>query len=270
MNLELLKLVYFSPTGTTKKIVEAIAQGIDIKAMKLFDITKLGSSKQQLQTSENELLIIGMPVYFGRAQANAIEWLTTVKAHNTPTICVVVYGNREYEDALLELKDTAIKAGCLPIACGAFIGEHSFSTNETPIAAGRPDTEDINYANSFGQKIMEKILSVPSIDHIAGVTVPGKYPYKNIEDSVKMFSFIDFIAVNDSCLQCGLCSQNCPVDAIDPENSKSINIRKCILCNACIKVCPENARYIDNDTIKNIAQHLNQKCQTRKEPIIFM
>lgn len=103
MNIESLKLVYFSPTGTTKKIVERIAQGINHSTVKIVDITKPEGRKRQLQTSENELLIIGVPVYFGRVQTNAIEWLHTIEAHNTLTVCIVVYGNRAYDDALLEL-----------------------------------------------------------------------------------------------------------------------------------------------------------------------
>jgi ferredoxin/menaquinone-dependent protoporphyrinogen IX oxidase len=270
MKLRLLKLVYFSPTGTTKKIVEAIAQGINHSTTEIVDITKPEGRRQQLQISENELLVIGVPVYFGRVQTNAIEWLHTIEARNTPTVCVVVYGNREYDDALLELKDTAVKVGGLPIACAAFIGEHSFSSYETPIAAGRPDADDLNRAKSFGQKIMDKILSVPSNNHIAEITVPGKYPYINMTDTRKMLSSIGLIAVDDSCLQCGVCAQHCPVGAIDSESSASIDRGKCILCNACIKVCPENARKINNDTIKNIALRLSQTCQDRKGPIFFL
>jgi ferredoxin/flavodoxin len=270
MKIQSLKIVYFSPTGTTKKIVEAIAQGINYSTTEIVDITRPEGRKQQLQTSENELLVIGVPVYFGRVQANAIEWLNTIEARNTPAVCVVVYGNREYDDALLELKDTAVKVGGLPIACAAFIGEHSFSSSEAPLAAGRPDADDLSHAKSFGRKIRKKILSIPSINHIAEIAVPGKYPYIDMVDIKKMLSCIDFIAVNDSCLQCGVCAQHCPVGAIDFESSVSIDRRKCILCTACIKVCPENARKINNDMIKKAALRLSQTFQARKEPIFFL
>jgi len=270
MKIESLKLVYFSPTGTTKKILERIAQGINHSTVEKIDIAKPEARKQQLQTYENELVIIGAPVYFGRVQANAIEWLNTIEFHNTPTVCIVVYGNRAYDDALLELKNTTVKNGGVPIACAAYIGEHSFSNSETPIAAGRPDADDLSNAQLFGEKIREKILSVPSINHIADITVPGNYPYIDMIDSKKRLSSVDFIAVENGCLQCGACSQHCPVGAIDSENSASIDINKCILCSACIKECPENARTIKNDMIKNIALRLSQTCQDRKEPIFFL
>ena len=270
MKIESLKLVYFSPTGTTKKIIERIAQGINHSSTEIVDITKPEERKKQIETSENELLIIGVPVYFGRVQTNAIEWLNTIKACNTPTVCIVVYGNREYDDSLLELKETTIKKGCIPIACAAYIGEHSFSNSETPIAVGRPDTDDLRHAESFGEEIREKIISIPSSRRISDISVPGKYPYIDMIDSKKKLSSVDFIAVDSNCLQCGDCAKHCPVGAIDSENSASVDKDKCILCHACIKICPANARKIKNDMIKNIALRLSETFQVRKEPVFFL
>lgn len=109
-----------------------------------------------MQTSENELLVIGVPVYGGRVPAIAIDWLYTLK-ESSQYACRMHcrYGSREYDDALLELKDTMVKHGCVPIACAAFIGEHSFSSSETPIAVARPDVSDVNHAELFGKRINE-------------------------------------------------------------------------------------------------------------------
>lgn len=138
MKIQSLKLVYFSPTGTTRRIIEGIARGIRQNTVEIVDITRPEARKQQLQTSEDELLVIGVPVHTGRVPVIAIDWLHTIKAHNTPTVCIVVYGNRAYDDALLELNDTLVKQGCIPIAGAAYVGEHSFSNTETPIALARP------------------------------------------------------------------------------------------------------------------------------------
>ncbi len=89
-------------------------------------------------------------------------------------------------------------------------------------------------------------------------------------DSKKMLSSVDFIAIDNSCSQCGDCAQHCPVGAINSENSASIDIKKCILCHACIKKCPANKRTIKNDMIKNIALRLSQTYQDRKGPIFFL
>lgn len=267
MKIHALKLVYFSPTRTTKTIIEGIARGINQFPVETIDITKSEIRKQQMQTWENELLIIGVPVYVDRVPAIAIDWLHTLKARKTPTVCIVVYGNREYGDALLELKDTMVKHGCVPIACAAFIGEHSFSSSETPIALARPDISDKNHAEFLGKRINEKLLSIASIDHISDIAVPGNYPYQDFKPWV-----LDFIAISKKCSQCGVCAQACPVDAIDLENIAAIEIDKgkCILCCACIKTCPENALTLKNSPVKNVALQLSQTCQRRKEPEFFL
>jgi len=89
-------------------------------------------------------------------------------------------------------------------------------------------------------------------------------------DSRKKLSSVDFIEVDSNCMQCGKCTQHCPVGAIDSENSAAVDINKCILCHACIKNCPTNARKKKNDMIKNVALRLSGTCQVRKEPVFFL
>jgi len=266
MEIQSLKLVCFSPTGTTKSIIQAIAAGINQSNTELIDITKPNARKQQFQTSENELLIVAVPVYMGRVPALLSDWLHAIKARNTPAVCIVVYGNRVYDNALLELKDILVKGGCTPIACAAFIGEHSYSSSETPIAAGRPDASDLNSAELFGHKINEKILSVSSIDNISDINIPGNHPYGGV---TKLWS-VDFIAISNECTQCGICAKGCPVGAIHLEKSSLIDKEKCITCCACIKNCPQKARTIKTGPVKDAAIRLNKLLKERKEPVLFL
>lgn len=265
MKIQSMKLVYFSPTGTTKAIIQSVARGINQSTVELIDTTKPNGRKQQLQTSENELLVVAVPVYMGRVPALLNEWLHGIKARNTPAVCIVVYGNRVYDDALLELKDILIKCGCKPIAGAAYIGEHSFSSAETPVAQCRPDSSDLNHAELFGRKINEKLLSVSSVDQISDINIPGNYPYGGITE---LWS-VDFIAISNDCTQCGICAEGCPVGAIDSENSNLIDKEKCITCCACIKNCPQKARTMKNSLVKDAAMRLNKLYKERKEPVFF-
>jgi len=265
MKIQSLKLAYFSPTGTTKSIVQAIERGINENTAGHLDVTKPNARKKQLQTSENDLLVVAVPVYIGRVPALLSEWMHEIKADKTPTVCIVVYGNFGYEDALLELKDIMKKSGGIPIACAAFIGEHAFSSSDTPIAVSRPDTTDLNHAEMFGHKINKTLQSISSLDHISDINVPGKYPYKDLEDLLS----VDFIAISDKCIKCGVCEESCPVGAIDFENYFLIDKEKCILCCACIKCCSENARMMKEGIVKDIAIRVSETCKERKEPGFF-
>ena len=267
MKVESLKLVCFSPTGTTKSVVKGIAKGINLNSVELIDITKPEARGKTLQTSEKELLIVAVPVYMGRVPALLMEWLQSINASNTPTVVVVVYGNRAYENALLELKDILMKCGCKLIAGAAYIGEHSFSSSELPAASiGRPDISDLKHAELFGNKINTKLLSVSPTVQRSKVNIPGSYPYEGVTELWN----VDFISVSNDCIQCGICVEGCPVGAIDAENSSLIDIKKCTLCCACIKNCPQQARSMKPGLMKDAAIRVNKLFQERKEPEIFI
>ncbi|ADU62164.1 MAG: EFR1 family ferrodoxin [Pseudodesulfovibrio sp.] len=266
MILQTVKLVCFSPTGTTRAVVQKIADGVGYSQCQLIDITRPSARQEPLRVSDDELLVIGVPVYMGRVPAVLIEWLNALQASNTPTVCVVVYGNRVFEDALLELKDIMVNRGCVPIACAAYIGEHSFSSSETPVAHGRPDAEDLNHAEVFGQRIREKLQSMPSSTQNQNVSVPGVLPYRG---SSALWS-VDFISVSEKCAQCGVCAETCPMGAIDLNDSAVIDKEKCITCCACIKICPQEARSMKPGPVKDAAKRLNEFFKDPKKPECFM
>lgn len=270
MRIDSLRLVYFSPTGTTRKIVEGIGRGIRHVPVDRLDITKPENRQEPLETSEGELLIVGVPVYFGRVQSSAMEWLSTIKGRNTLAVCVAVYGNREYDDALLELKETLARAGCIPIAGAAYIGEHSFSSPETPIAAGRPDSTDLLHAESFGEEIVKRVASVSSIGQFGDVAVPGQHPYIEMSDNRQKLSGVDLVSVDGNCVRCRKCAQLCPVGAISFDDYSAVDRNKCILCHACIKYCPAKARHAKSELIHGIAVRLSGALQGRKEPALFL
>jgi len=266
MDISHIKLACFSPTGTTRAITDAIARGLNHGATQIVDITKPHARSQPLHVSGNELLVVAVPVYGGRIPPVVASWLRELKGDRTPAVCVAVYGNRAFEDALLELKNTLAERGCLPLAGAAFIGEHSFSSAETPVAVARPDAADLASAEEFGRRIRETIAALPSADRATAVQVPGHSPYK----ALKPPSAIDFLELSDECKQCGHCAEACPVGAIDNDNPRLVDQAACIKCCACIKVCPEQARSVKPGPIKDIAVRLTTNCQDRKEPEFFL
>lgn len=265
MEIKNVKLIYFSPTGTTKKILESITKGLSVKDVVNIDMTFPKESYQEMQTFSDELAIIGAPVYGGRLPVEAIRRFSQLKADKTPAVIIVVYGNREFEDALLELKNLAIEIGFSPIAGGAFIGEHSFATKDIPIASGRPDNIDIQKAVDLGVKIAQKVKELESSDSFKDLEIPGRFPY---ESAVRVMT-VSPVTLVDKCTLCGTCANVCPTTAISVNERVETKTELCIRCSACIKKCPEDARFWEDAMMRTITNWLHENCTARKEPQIF-
>lgn len=265
MEVKQVKLIYFSPTGTTQKVLESIAKGITVEDVEHINLTLPEETQQTIPPFSDELVIIGVPVYGGRLPVDAIDRFKQLKASKTFAILIVVYGNREFEDALLELKNLAIELGFNPVAGGAFIGEHSFATEDVPIANGRPDSLDVQKAMDFGAKIKDKVTALQSPDAQMDLEIPGRFPYEGGARSMA----VSPVTKEDTCAVCGTCESVCPTAAISINENVSTIIELCIRCCACIKNCPTDSRVWEDSMMKKITNWLNENCSTRKEPQIF-
>lgn len=266
MEVKQVNLISFSPTGTTQKILESIARGIAAEDVAHINLTLPEDAQRPVPPFSDELVIIGAPVYGGRLPVDAVKRFKRLQASNTLAVLVVVYGNREFEDALLELKNLAIALGFNPVAGGAFIGEHSFATADLPIANGRPDSRDVQKAMDFGAQIKAKVTALPSPDVLMDLSVAGVYPYE-AEGARSMT--VSPATTEDTCTVCGTCAGVCPTAAISINGRVATDIALCIRCCACVKNCPTGARVWEDSMMKKITHWLNENCRTRKEPQIF-
>ncbi len=265
MEINQVKLIYFSPTGTTQKVLESIAKGIAGASVEHINLTLPDNARQVFPPCADDLVILGAPVYGGRLPAEAINRLKRIQADNTLAVVVVVYGNREFEDSLLELKNLAIDLGFVPVAGGAFIGEHSFATADAPIAIGRPDNLDVQKAMDFGARIKEKIASLQPTGDQRDLKIPGRFPYESSPRSMSVAP----VTTEDTCTLCGTCATVCPTAAISIDGRVATEVGACIRCCACVKHCPTGARVWENEMMKTITTWLKDNCSARKEPQMF-
>jgi len=266
MNPEKTTLLYFSPTATTRIILEEIAKGIGKDVSAAIDITSPEIRTQTPPEFGEDLVLIGAPVYGGRLPKDAATYFKAVRASGSLAVLVVLYGNREFEDALLELRDISVEDGFFPLAAGAFIGEHSFANNEFLIALNRPDEKDLEKAFLFGKQVADLLNGNENLAELTPVDVPGNFPYK---ESMSLGP-LQFIDVTDDCDACGICITVCPKNAIDEADTYSTIEKDCIYCCACIKACPLQARVLKDSPIKNKAKWLSENYARRKEPQIFL
>jgi ferredoxin/flavodoxin len=273
MEIRKATLAYFSPTGTTRKVLESIARGLAVAEVEALNLTLPDAGDPPLPEggllssprSSDELVILGAPVYGGRIPVDAVRRFKTLRAKGTLAVLIVVYGNREFDDALLELKDLSVELGFVPVAAGAFIGEHSFATEAIPIANGRPDGLDVQKAIAFGAKIRDQIALLASPEAIPELKVPGRFPYEGGALTMNIAPVTD----EDACTICSTCSEVCPTGAISVNGSVTTDPALCIRCSACLKECPEEARSWQDEMMTKITNWLYEECKVRKEPEFF-
>lgn len=247
--------VYFSPTRTTAKIVRRIAGALSDAVVET-DLTLPKNRASVPRFGPDDFVILGLPVYGGRIPMFLEGPLKNMRGDNTPAVIVALYGNRAYEDALLEMSDLLTSQGFSVIGGGAFIGEHSLTSK---VAANRPDEADLSIAEAFGQKLCEKLKD----GTVSAVSVPGNRPYKE-----RMAGTPYEPVTADTCTKCGLCVKNCPMGIISAEDPKLVR-QGCIHCGACVKGCPAGAKKFEGPAYEKICGMLETACMERKAPELF-
>jgi ferredoxin len=259
--------IYFSPTGTTQKAAIAFAEGVKSPPEKI-DLT-LPKTRRAFRRSfaGDELVVVGLPVYRGRLPKNLDDFFSGLRGNETPAVALVMYGNREYDDALLELKLRLEERSFVVKAGAAFIGEHTFSKN---IATGRPDANDLAIANNFGRQTASAIDKNTS----GKLAVKGTYPFttEGYEPTNPSSHPTHFrILTKESCVQCRLCVENCPWVAIDADNPATIISNKCMRCLRCLKNCPVSAKEIRDENFLTFLPQFEMKLNARRcEPELFL
>lgn len=251
--------VYFSPTGTSKKGTLSIAQELSGSFQEI-DLTIAAVEPTQTNFTAKDLLVFGAPVYSGRLYRGVVQRFEKLHGNNTPCIITVTYGNRHYDDALLELSDLVQKQGFIPIAAATLIGEHTYGK----IQVGRPDTNDLNENILFAQKLKTKLTN----KQIQALKVPGNHPYVGGKQGGSGGRFHPL--TNDNCIKCGLCAKSCPEAAIDLSKFDDLDPAKCISCFRCIKKCPTQAKNMNIPEYLAFAENFSEKLSVKRNNEYFL
>lgn len=273
MRIEKIKAVYFTGTGTTKQIVSFIAQEaartlhVDCDVI---DFSLPQNRKEPLVFEKNELVVFGLFVVAGRVPNVLLPFLQKMRGNECISVPIVVYGNRNYDDALLELNDILVKSGSHVVAAAAFIGAHSFSNT---LAQNRPDMNDMEIAREFAEKIADKVKTI-NLEHHC-IEIPGtRFPYRNYYRPLNTDGQpVGFLKAkpftDDNCIDCKLCADVCPMGSIDRFDVHRVP-GICIKCCACIKKCPVNAKHFLNEDFLSHKTMLEKTYTVRKEPELFL
>lgn len=251
MKLEKIWAVYFSGTGTTRRTVERIAGGIASRLnlpAESVDFSRPAVRQETLGFGENDLVVFGTPVYAGRVPNVLLPFLRErIVGGGALAVPVVLFGNRNYDDALIELRNILAADGMHPIAAGAFVGEHSFSR---VLGADRPNAEDEALMDEFAARVAALAAGLDAAP-VKSAAVRGQEPlrpYYTPRD--RAGNPINILKVKPKtdlsrCGGCGLCADLCPMGSIDPADVSAVR-GICIKCCACVKGCPTGAKFFDD------------------------
>lgn len=249
--------ICYSPSGGTSKVADIFCKGLRCSgAIETIDIFKHPMT-QERDVDAKTLLVVSIPVYAGRVPAVAAESLSHLKGEGTPAVIIAVYGNRDYDDALIEARDILAGNGFRIIAAGAFIARHSIFPD---LAKGRPDNDDAQTIDAFAAAVNAKLQN-GVYDEPA---IPGNRPYRK-PGKVPVYPRAD-----KSCNGCGLCARECPCGAIPVAKPRVCDKSLCISCGHCISICPQKARRYSGIIYNLAARKFYDAFSDRKECETFI
>lgn len=284
----------FSPTGGTEHVVGLLAEEMG-RCLRLpvykISFTLPKEREKHYTFTEEDLLILGTPVYAGRIPNKILSDIDGgFVGNHTPAVAVSVFGNRSFDDALMELSLLMENHGFCVAAAVAAAARHAFSDN---IGAGRPDERDEKELRAFVRNAAQKIkkLSVESDELIgskpdgdenkkvvigaAALKITGHNPvgpyYTPLRTDGQPAKFLKAKPMTDKihCTRCGICAAVCPMGSISAEDFSVVN-GICIKCQACIRKCPVQAKRFEDEDFLSHKEMLRKNYMRRAENAFFL
>ena len=257
-----LHVVYFSATGTTRLVAELIAAGFGGET----EVHDLLHHPQDIPVTlgGEDTLLLAMPVYAGLIPHLCIDQIRQFHSAGAPALAAAVYGNRDYDDALLQMTDLLTEAGFQVIGAGAFVAQHSIFPKG---GAGRPDELDRAVIRSFAKGCRD-LRDHPAAWMGKRLPVKGDPAYHS---KAAQEAHIPFHPTGGKgCDACGACASVCPTHSIDPTDPRGVRSDTCLSCGACISVCPHHCRGYHSVAYPPAALAFGAKCAARRDSEIFL
>ena len=236
-------LICFSQTGNTRKIAERIATGI-VAAGAACDLKALAEVDPTLPASY-DLVGLGAPVFYYQEPFHVRDFMAALppqKSRHWFVFCT--HGN--------VIGNFFPSVGSQLSARGAkVIGYHNSYADITypfyprpSYTSGHPDAEDLARAERFGTLM---VVESTRFRQQPDAPLPAPEPISSeawIEESRRitpelLSKVMPRLSLNaETCVQCGLCQEECPVGGIDVAADPPRLQSPCIFCWRCVNICP--------------------------------
>ena len=261
--------IYFSPTGGVEQAVQAFGQALQEQlggsvAWLQHNFTLPNGREEAPLIAPDDWVIVGVPVYAGRVPNLMLPFLNTLRGNGAKVIPVVTYGNRAYDQALLELSQLMVQQQFQLVGAAALVSRHAFSDL---LAGDRPHVADRAALKAFAHAVVERWQEesnapLSNYSPLRELTDSFGAPLHYYQPTDVVGNAIDLRKVKpittDACRQCGWCAQQCPMGAIsthDPQQVTGI----CIKCCRCVRGCPAGAKAFVDEGYRYHVQDLEQR-----------
>ena len=269
--------VYFSPVKNTANVVKTIVQNLGEELnlpVEMIDFTTPEKRNVTWSFKEDELVVFGTPTFAGRIPNKILPYVQTLfEGEETLAIPVVTFGNRSFDNSLIEVKNELEDHNFKTFAAAAVACEHSFTDK---LAKERPDQEDIRQLAGFIREVVELLRDTKGKEEIISpVMVPGDDPLTSyyiplgVDGQPVQFLKAKPKTREEDCDHCGICAAACPMAAIDFSDETKVP-GTCIKCQACVKLCHSGAKYFDDEKFLSHVKMLEENYTRRAEPEFFI
>ncbi len=244
---ETAAVFWYSQTGNTQRTGKLIAKTLEKNGIKTvysdyrtFDINTL---------KDFDIIVAGSPVYYYDVPSNFKKWLRQIPEITDASVASFVTfggeGGNQYNTSRTLAKLLADKGG-IPVGTAEFGNMSTFAITWSTGNGGRvlkykdrPDEKTFDTIRQYTNLFLERIKQGLATDIKKEI---------DFRDMIKNTPSIwgTKICINrhtidkTKCIECGVCTEKCPVGAIDIENGK-VDDDLCIACLACVNNCPANA-----------------------------
>lgn len=238
-------VLYFSGTGNTRYVAQALAQLLGDEEVNMVDRMKKGGHQRFYSQKP---YVICAPIYAWRFPAVVEGFISRCDLWGSSDVYFVATCASHAGSADKYLKKICEKKKM------NYKGFSSVIMPENYIVMFKPGTNDENA--KIIHKANDDIAHI--YEHIEGnafLTDRHKKRFYAVASSFGNTYFYgafvssDKFRTTDKCVGCGLCAARCPLNNITIENGKPVWSNRCTHCMACINGCPACAVEYGNKTV---------------------
>ena len=240
-------ILYFSATGNSHDVANGLAKALETQAISILDVN---------QGPLADVHGFVCPTYAWGLPSVMEDFLAArpVSRHESGIFFVATYGTTPGQ--IHYWADRALRKGS-GLVFDAFFGVKMPDTwtpifdlsNKQKVQAklesAQPQVEDI--ANKLRQGVQGNYMK----DRLPAVARLVHHPYYDHMRKTSNFH------VEQTCVGCGLCARECPVQAIQMKNKRPVwRVERCAMCLRCLHRCPKFAIQYGGNT-KAHGQYVN-------------